>query len=224
MKNVLIVEDDPMVAQINKNYVESVEGFKVIGIATNGGNAMEFFKKNRIDLIILDIYMSKVDGISLLKEIRQKNMMCDVIMVTAAKESDKIDDALKLGVIDYLIKPFEYERLKKSLENYLNRYNLFKKKGSMKQEDIDKITMGTISLSGDNLPKGLNKMTLDRVTRYLEANRNKLLSSEEISDRLGVTKVTVRRYMDYLEKIGLIKQEIEYGSIGRPSYKYRCMK
>lgn len=47
------------------------------------------------------------------------------------------------------------------------------------------------------------------------------MSAEEIADGLGVTKVTVRRYMSYLEKIGYVEQEIEYGSLGRPSYKYK---
>lgn len=221
MNKVLIVEDDPMVAQINKKYVESVEGFQVIGVMGDGNQALEFLKKNKVDLIILDIYMPKLDGITFLMEMRQRQITCDVIMVTAAKEVEKIHDAMQLGIIDYLIKPFEYERLKKALEHYTMRSNLFRTKDCVNQEDIDKIMLTKSKNSKENLPKGLNKKTLDRVVLFIESNQCKSMSAEEIADGLGVTKVTVRRYMSYLEKIGYVEQEIEYGSLGRPSYKYK---
>lgn len=221
MNKVLIVEDDPMVAQINKKYVESVEGFQVVNVMGDGSQALEFLKKNKVDLIILDIYMPKLDGITFLNEMRYRQITCDVIMVTAAKEADKIQDAMQLGVIDYLIKPFEYERLKEALENYTTRLNLFRTKDCVNQEDIDKIMLSKPHSFRNNLPKGLNKMTLDRVILFIESNQDKSMSSEEIAEGLGVTKVTVRRYMNYLEKIECVEQEIEYGSLGRPTYRYR---
>ncbi|NLY44991.1 MAG: HTH domain-containing protein [Tissierella sp.] len=55
----------------------------------------------------------------------------------------------------------------------------------------------------------------------MDKNQDKLLTAEEISDELGLTKVTVRRYMDYLESIGFIIRDIEYGAVGRPLYKYK---
>ncbi len=78
-------------------------------------------------------------------------------MVTASTEPSNIDEALKLGVVDYLIKPFEYKRLKKSLENYLYRKELINKE-EISQKDIDNVMIG-ISSSDDILPKGLNKIT-----------------------------------------------------------------
>lgn len=221
MNKVLIVEDDPMVAQINKKYVESVEGFQVINVMGDGSQALEFLTKNKVDLIILDIYMPKLDGISFLNEMRRKQITCDVIMVTAAKEVEKIQDAMQLGIIDYLIKPLEYERLKEALEKYITRLNLFRRKDCMNQEDIDKIMLSKVKNPRNNLPKGLNKKTLDRTILFIESNQYKSMSAEEIAEGLGVTKVTVRRYMNYLEKIGYVEQEIEYGSLGRPSYSYK---
>lgn len=223
MTKVLIIEDDPMVAQINKNYIESVEGFKVIGICKNEIDALEFLKKNIIDLVILDIYLPKGDGISILKEIRKTQINCDVIMVTASAEVDKINDAMRYGVIDYLIKPFEYDRLKKSLDNYISKNNILGSGDTIKQEDIDRLLISDGSFSDEAIPKGLNRLTLNRFITYIERKGDKLLSTEEISDGLGITKVTVRRYMDYLEKIGFVVQEIEYGSVGRPSYQYRIL-
>lgn len=223
MTKVLIIEDDPMVAQINKNYIESVEGFKVTGICKNEVDALEFIKKNIIDLVILDIYLPKGDGISILKEIRKTQINCDVIMVTASAEVDKINDAMRYGVIDYLIKPFEYDRLKKSLDSYISRNNILGSRGTIKQEDIDRLMISGANLSDEAIPKGLNRLTLNRFVTFIERKGDRLLSTEEISEGLGITKVTVRRYMDYLEKIGFVVQEIEYGAVGRPSYQYRML-
>lgn len=223
MAKVLIIEDDPMVAQINKNYIGSVEGFEVVNIFMDGREALKFLNKNHIDLIILDVYMPKLDGISFLIELRKRLITCDVIMVTAAKEVETIQDAMQLGVVDYLIKPFEYERLKKSLENYKLRTKLFNTKGSIDQNDIDSIITG-VTYSEDILPKGINKMTMNRIILFIGSNKFESLNVDEIAEGVGVTKVTVRRYMTYLEKSGFIKRELEYGSLGRPCYRYRYIK
>lgn len=139
-------------------------------------------------------------------------------MVTASTEPSNIDEALKLGVVDYLIKPFEYKRLKKSLENYLYRKELINKE-EISQKDIDNVMIG-ISSSDDILPKGLNKITMDRILSFISSNKFEAMNSIEIADGLGVSQVTVRRYMNYLEKAGFIKRESEYGSLGRPCYRY----
>lgn len=224
MTRVLIVEDDPMVAKINKSYIESVKGFKVVEILKNGEEALKYLDENQVDLIILDVYMPKMDGLEFLKEIRQKEINCYVIMVTAAKEVEKIHDAMQLGVVDYLIKPFEYERLKKALENYNIRSKLLSGKESIDQNDIDSLMMMNFKPSENNLPKGLNRITLDRVLKYVKSNQDKSLTADDIAKGLGVTKATVRRYMNYLEGIGVVKQGAEYGALGRPLFKYKYIK
>jgi len=221
MTKVLIVEDDPMVAYINKNYVESVDGFEVVCIAKNENEAMAIVKNREVDLVILDIYLPKGDGISVLKEIRRIQARCDVIMVTASTEVDKIDNAFKYGVIDYLIKPFEYERLKKSLENYQARNYTLRGNTLINQADIDRLLISGNNLTDETIQKGLNRFTLNRVVSFIEKKGNSTLSTDELSVGVGVSKVTVRRYMDYLEKIGYVVQEIGYGSVGRPSYLYK---
>lgn len=224
MINVLIVEDDPMVAQLNKRYVQSVEGFNVVGEASNGDEAFNYCRKFKVDLIILDIYMPKTDGISILKELRKRFMMIDVILVTASKESQNIDAALKLGAVDYLIKPFEYARLKKSLENYKNRYKLLQNTETVKQEDLDEITKRFGTNRDNELIKGLHEKTLDRIRVYMRDNPGVYFSSEVIAKKMALSKVTVRRYLEYLESIGEVKLEVEYGTIGRPSHLYKYIE
>lgn len=220
MINVLIIEDDPMVAHINNTYVNSVDGFKVVGIAKNYTEAISFIKKQEVNLLLLDIYLPKGDGISILREIRGKQIECDVIMVTASSEIDKIDEAFKYGVVDYLIKPFEYERLKMSLINYQSRHSTLSGDKEITQSDIDREFVSRVNLEDDRIPKGLNNLTLNRISRILEEKKS-FVRIDEISDEIGLTNVTVRKYMDYLEKIGYVIKEIEYGSVGRPSFLYK---
>lgn len=223
MIKVLIVEDDPMVAELNKRFVQQISEFKVVGIANNGEIALKYLKTTQIDLVILDVYIPKLNGMEVLNEIRKCHFKVDVILVTAAKERDMIDEALKLGSVDYLIKPFDSNRLKKALENYLIRRRVLSNK-DIAQEDIDFITMSNSEQINSNLPKGINKITLNRIIRYLEKNKGYLISSENISEELRMSKVTIRRYLDYLDGLGDIKVEIEYGTIGRPCYKYLYIK
>lgn len=217
---VLIVEDDPMVAQINQKFVNSVKGFSVVGLASNGQEALLVIKNKKIDLLILDIYMPKLDGLAFLKEMRKNYHYIDVIIVTASKEANVIDRVLKLGAVDYLVKPFEYERLKESLNNYKIRFHLLKKNESIRQEDIDKITRGS-SIQGNGIPKGLQNKTLEMIRKILREHRDKQFSSEDIASKMHISRVTVRRYLEFLESIGEISLEIQYGSVGRPTNLYQ---
>ncbi|AHM57831.1 C4-dicarboxylate response regulator DctR (plasmid) [Peptoclostridium acidaminophilum DSM 3953] len=221
MIRVMIVEDDPMVASINKRYVESIKGFSVIGIAGNGEEALKLMRNRDVDLIILDVYMPRIDGISFLKKLRQNNVTTDVIFVTAAKEIDSYDQSMAYGAVDYLVKPFEYERFKKSLEHYSMRRKILKEKDIIGQEDIDRIALSCGSEKEQSTPKGLHIKTLSRVRGYMLKNKGRLITADEIATALSITKVTVRRYLEYLESIGEIEIEVEYGAVGRPTNMYR---
>lgn len=224
MIRVLIVEDDPMVAQLNKNYVNSIEDFKVTAIAGNGEEALEIIKTQEFDLIILDIYMPKVDGLKLMKAIREKQLMLDIILVTAAKEVENIDEVLKLGAIDYLIKPFSYKRFKKSLLNYKERYLLLKNKKIIQQQDIDLIIDFNSKPMQQELQKGLNEKTLNRIRNFIKNYNKESFTCDEISLKLGISNVTLRRYLEHLSQRNEVKIEIEYGNVGRPCYVYRYLQ
>ncbi|QXM06546.1 response regulator [Crassaminicella indica] len=221
MIRVLVVEDDPMLAELNRRFVEKIDGFTVVDVANNGEIAIKKLNNNKIDLVILDVYMPKVDGMELFRRVRKQNKMVDFILVTAANDTDKIKEALKLGAVDYLVKPFEFDRLKKSLLNYKLRKNLLVKKPFVSQEEIDKLFIGVCKEKQEKeIKKGLHQLTLNRIISFLKENKEELLSSEIISEKLGMSKVTIRRYLDYLEDMGSVEKKIEYGSRGRPSYQY----
>ncbi|MGV8145349.1 MAG: response regulator [Alkaliphilus sp.] len=223
MLRVLIVEDDPMVAYLNEKYIKAVKGFQVIGKVANGEEALKVLLKNKCDLVLLDVYMPKVNGIELLKKIRKNSLGVDVIFVTAAREHEVIDQALKLGSVDFLIKPFEFERFKKALTNYLIRHEILIKDGTIMQKEIDLLTRIQPKVSKE-LPKGLQELTLKRIRNVIIQNRQEYLSADEVADFAGISRVTARKYLEYLESIVLIECEIKYGTVGRPSYVYKLIE
>lgn len=221
MFDVLIVEDDPMVAMINKQYVMQNKNFKVLGVCKDGNSAWEFLKNNKVDLVVLDQYMPNKSGIELLQNIRNEGLPVSVIMVTAANDSETVEDALRLGIIDYLVKPFSNSRFNQALNVFLQRKDALGEEDTLSQRKIDSLINGNISVVSNELPKGIQEVTLNVIRDYLKGVGSQELTSEIIADDIKVSRVTVRRYMSYLLEIGEITGRMNYETGGRPSMLYR---
>jgi len=222
MYKVLIVDDDPMVADINRHYVEKNSLFEVKGLARNGEEALKFLDENKVDLVVLDVFMPVMDGIETLKNIRNLKIPTEVIMVTAANDTATLDQTMHLGVLDYLVKPFTLERLQVSLEKFISRYNLLSCNTVIDQSMIDSlITNRTSAVRNDpELPKGIQKNTLDRILAYFDTV-NFWQSVDMVSEKLGISIVTVRRYLNYLVEVKTLEETINYETGGHPSMLYR---
>lgn len=224
---VLIVEDDPMVAMINEQYVCKNPQFVVAASCRNGQEALDFLEGNNVDLIVLDVFMPYMDGIETLKKIREKKIAAEVIMVTAANDSATIEETMHLGVIDYLIKPFAFERFQVALEKFAAHRTILSKNNTLDQSSIDNMISSAgespapkpTELDQQELPKGIQKKTLLLIEEYLEENQG-WHTVVMIAEKLGISIVTARHYMNYLEEQGLIVAEINYGTGGRPSVLY----
>ncbi|MER2106476.1 MAG: response regulator [Solibacillus sp.] len=225
---VLLVEDDPMVREVNRQFIERVAGFQVIDMANNGVTGIEKVKQMRPDLIIMDIFMPEQDGIETLRQIRQQKLNVDCISVTAANDVQTIQEILHLGVFDYIMKPFTFERMEHTLKKYLTFKANMQMKEAVTQEELDamigqkrqeKKMLEEQSTLAQELPKGFNKATLDKVLQYLKRER-KYASADDVAAGIGVARVTARRYLDYMEKNKLIKVDVQYGSVGRPINQY----
>lgn len=126
MIRTIIIEDDPMVAQINCQYLQPLGDFQIDGIFNSGAAAQEYLKENEADLAIVDIYMPGMNGIELLRWIRGDHRNLSVIMVTAATEIQTVAEALQLGIVDYLIKPFSFARFQEAVQKYLRKEDVLK--------------------------------------------------------------------------------------------------
>ncbi|RCW48634.1 response regulator [Halanaerobium sp. MA284_MarDTE_T2] len=218
---VLIVEDDPMVLQINKEFVKKIKGFTVVGeVNSNFKLITKKIKNKKPDLILLDIFLPDNDGIEILKKIRKLELSCDIIFITAASDVDKIHEAFSYGAIDYLIKPFKFERLKKSLEQYLNYIDMFNKNENFTQKNVDKIIyQKKEKKSNELLPKGISEITLKKIYNYLK-NKKEYNSANQIAKELGVSRITARKYLEYLAEKNKIQIKLIYGKVGRPTKEY----
>ncbi|KLU61181.1 transcriptional regulatory protein CitT [Peptococcaceae bacterium CEB3] len=220
----VLVEDDPMVMAVNAEFVTRVGGFKITGRATSGREAVELVKSLRPRLTVLDIYLPDLDGLQVLKRIRLEDLPTDVIMITAAHDADTIQELRRLGVVDYIIKPFKFQRIARALAQYREYTEKMASRCTLDQGDLDSLWCRK---SGDEcrpeenvLPKGLRQVTLRQILAFL-AQEKREVSAEEVAEGIGLARVTARRYLEYLEKNGKVWLESRYGTIGRPLNKYR---
>jgi len=218
---VLLIEDDPMVQEVNKEFIESVEGFRVMEVASNGEEGLSLVKEINPDLVILDIFMPKKDGIKTLQEFRKQKLDTDVIVVSAAKDSETIKLMLQNGAMDYIIKPFKLHRIQQALEKYRKYKISFNKSGTVSQEQLDSLLYAEHSKKVEEtyLPKGLNEFTLNEIQAFVQSQEVPK-SAEEVAGAIGIARVTARRYLDYLEKSGIITLDVQYGGVGRPINRY----
>ena len=224
MYKVLIVEDDPMVAMINEQYIKRNKNFELVGKCSNGSSALDFLDNNDVDLLILDVYMPKMDGFETLRRVRNKKITVDAIMVTAANDRASLEEALHLGIVDYLVKPFTFDRFQMALEKYISQNNALRDFETLNQKNIDHIIDNTRKKSDDLYPKGIQEKTVDLIMEYLKANEGKWFTGDDIAEKVGLTGVTVRRYMNYLAESGRVIGEMNYETGGRPCMKYRIIK
>ncbi|MCP3029830.1 response regulator [Halobacillus sp. A1] len=222
MIHVLIVEDDPMVADLNKKYIEQVEGFHLVEEASNVEEAYQCLDRTKVDLVLLDVYMPGRNGIDLLKELRGKDEQIDVILITAASEKEQIQQSLRLGAVDYLIKPFEFERLHEALKKYKENYDVLQDKRKVSQDELDQIFSKPERQSSHRVqvPKGMTKTTLDHIIQVIRQKKQASFSTEDIARDTDISRVSVRKYLKFLKNIDFLEETLIYG-VGRPVYQYR---
>lgn len=224
---VLIVEDDFRIAAINRQFVERVEGFAVVEVVKTSEEALAYLQKQSIlpQLILLDVYIPDTEGLSLFWELRRAFNEIDVIMVTAAKEVVTIAETLRGGVFDYIVKPADFERFEQTLTRYRDRQHLLASQTELDQSEIDRL-MGAQMLripekdTEGTLPKGIDQITLDKIKEVLRIGDEAGMTALEAGTKVGVSRSTARRYLEYLVSIKEADAQLKYGDIGRPERKY----
>lgn len=225
MIRVLIIEDDRRIAEINRRFVEKVNGYEVVGIATNAEEARELTEVLQPDVLLLDVYFPDMNGLSFLKWVRERFSNIDIIMITAAREVDALKQALHGGVFDYIIKPIMFDRFAETLHRYKEYYDKMqqwmKEKEWIDQEDVDKL-IGREAPVRDQpmLPKGIQPLTLEKVLMVVKRCQDGV-TAEEVGRQIGTSRTTARRYLEYLVSTGQVLADIVYGSVGRPERIYK---
>ena len=219
MYRVLIVEDDPQVARIHTGYLEQ-EGFQVVGVAPNAAEAQKLLKTDPVHLVLLDIYLPGSSGLDIFRELRIDGQAVEVIVVSAAKDSAQIREAFRMGCLDYIIKPFTYERLHNALLKYRKKMELLSK-DVLGQEDIDLLaTQQSSEEEAADLPKGIDRSTLYLMCEAI-LEQSGTFNVQDIVGKTGISRVSTKKYLDYLCESKLLRQTFVYGNKGRPANLYQ---
>jgi two-component system, CitB family, response regulator MalR len=221
--HVLIVEDDPMVAKFNRIYLEEVTGFLTAGVVHDVSAGWEFLNNNKVNLVLLDIYIGNSNGLDLLTEIRNAGLNVDVIVITAANDWESIQRALRYGAFDYLIKPYDFERFRDALQKFQEKFQRMEDGRHVQQEDLDAFLLNKhhTDSSAIHLPKGLTAPTMARIASQISDWEGNPFSIAEIADKTGISRVSISKYLKYLTGQDILKVEILYQETGRPLHQYQ---
>ncbi|MEU8838363.1 response regulator [Streptomyces roseus] len=218
--HVLVVDDDMRVARINAAYVAKVPGFRVVAQAHSAAEALARLDAHPVDLILLDHYLPDENGLDLVRRLRQLGHRTDVIMVTAARDLATVQNAMRLGALQYLVKPFTFAGLRTRLEAYAALRRTLETGGEAEQDEVDRI-FGALAAAGspNELPKGHSATTAELVRQVLRSAEGPL-STQRIADRAGISRQTAQRYLKLLERTGRVSLALRYGETGRPEHRY----
>jgi len=223
---VLVVDDDFMVAKVHAGFVRQLPGFEVVGAAHTGAQAVSEARRLQPDLVLLDIHLPDINGLELLQQLRDVVPELDVLVISAAREVETVRRALRGGIVHYLMKPFSAEDLHERLEHYRQSYQALSPgsaKETAEQADVNRV----FGLGGTArpLPKGFSAETLRLVEELLRRTADDSagadLSATEAADALGTSRVSARRYLEYLVEEGRAVVQLRYGGIGRPERRYK---
>lgn len=227
MIKVMIIEDDPMVRDINSKFTEKVEGFSMCGATGDISEAKDMLIKHKPQLLLLDIFLPKENGLEFLKWLRREEIRCDVMLITADSSVEAVQEAFRYGAIDYLVKPFTFQRFEEALIQYKKRYESIHSYKKLPQNLIDTYIVQVDSgdknteIVDKGIIKGLNPHTYNQIWEHIESYKDRAFTSEELAEEIGMARVTVRRYVEYMYKENKLEVELEYGKVGRPSHIYK---
>ena len=164
--------------------------------------------------------MPRLTRPELLRELRAQGSQADVIVVTAAHDTKTLSELLKLGIVDYLVKPFTPQRFQQALDNFVQRRTTLQAQEHIQQQDIDKIFVPRMSKV--SIPKGLQEKTLEKIQKELTDTEEQ--TCEDIALKAGLSVVTARRYLNFMLENGEAESRINYDTGGRPSVVYWLSK
>ncbi|MGI8458820.1 MAG: response regulator [Propionibacteriaceae bacterium] len=217
---VLVVEDEALAAEAHAHYVGRLSDFELVGVARSGREAVGVVDTSAVDLILLDMHLPDGHGLEVLRALRAAGCTSDVIAVTSARELEVVKRAVAQGVLAYLLKPFTFAGFRAKLDRYADyRRRLDGQRSTVSQTELDSMMASLRPTAVDAaLPKGLSAGTLELVRESLA--RVGTASAAEVAERTGTSRVTARRYLEYLGTLDLVRRVSRHGTAGRPEIDY----
>lgn len=220
--SVVIAEDDQKISEIQSRFLEKIDGFEVVGIGNTIAESEQIIDVFKPDLVLLDVYFPDGSGVDLLWKIRQQYKSTDVIFITAAKEVEVLQDAIRGGAFDYILKPMTFSRFQATLNKFREHRNKLGEMTRLDQTGVDQI----IHPARDpadlevKIPKSIDPLTLEKVEAEVSKIDDAGVNAEDMGHQVGISRTTARRYLEFLVSKGTVKPSLVYGSVGRPERLY----
>lgn len=221
---VMIIEDDIRASYALETTINRQDGFKVVAVAETCADALFQYGIFRPQLVFVDITLPDGRGIEVIKELRSRNEKCDFVMTTALRNTAIIEEAIQLGVRDYLVKPLRMSRVVQTLNDFRLYKEQINQTQKIDQTGIDQLFNRPVGQNTRTTPKGINQQTLEKFKQLIFNEDLDSFSAEEIGVKLKISRITARRYLEFLETEGLIYLELNYNTGGRPKRIYRVQK
>ncbi|MET1066292.1 MAG: response regulator, partial [Arthrobacter sp.] len=230
----LIIDDDVAVAGIHHGFLLARGGFDVVSLAHTGQQGLDLAAELQPELVLLDIHLPDMSGLDVLQRLRGRQQALDVLVITASRELDTVRSAMAGGVLNYLVKPFTSQALNERLDEYLflrRELAAGGAAGPLDQDSIDRLIAPARRVSAADsvadpaaepmarLPKGLSRATLDAVIEALRSSPDDV-SAAGMALQVGLSRVSARRYLEYLVSHGFARLTPRYGAAGRPENRY----
>ncbi len=221
---ILIVEDDPMVGQINSRFASKIPFVTGVTLAASTEEAKAVLHRESFDLLLLDVYFPTGKGPELLQWIRNRDLPVQVIFITADNSRQTVERAFHLGALDYLVKPFTFTRFKRAVEQARHQIQKLSRSDKFDQTMLDRVFHGEDRIPDEEkepfvLDKGMSYKTYELVKNHID-RINDSFTADELGEALGIARVTIRRYLDFMERQGFLEVRLQYGKIGRPQHYY----
>ena len=198
MIRVLVVDDDFMVARIHRGFVERVARLPGRGrqLHRRARRWTPYAAPARTSCCSTSTCPTSTAS-TLLPRLREVHPDLDAIVISAAREADTVRQALRGGIVHYLLKPFSREDLRDSLLHYEQPYRRLDAEDTAEQQDVNRVFRRNIGASADaRLPKRLSPETADLVEQALRGADGDL-SASECAEAVGLARVSVRRYLEH---------------------------
>lgn len=217
----LIIEDDEAIAQLHLQYLQANPNLEIVGIALNKQQVEMQIELLVPDLLILDVYLPDGTGLELIQNLRKQGKQTDIILITAAREPETLQSAMRLGVVEYLLKPVMLPRLDTAIQNYLSKQQRIESTQTFDQEFVDSLLSTERKENDpevDRLPKGIDAVTLNKIRELFNAQT--AWKADEAGKEIGASRSTARRYLEFLVSTQEVKTDVLYGTVGRPERTY----